>query len=144
MFWRIFGVRQYQVGTLYNNHFVEVKAYYTGHFNKVPSVTFIGELDITPAFTFLRQHLEQETLSILQHTFYDHAEQKLFFNSSIFVLTQNRMIEVADNYCQLLHTPAQCEWASGLVKELAQFRTQPVEVSTHATVIGFARHNSYN
>lgn len=144
MFRRIFGVRQYQVGTLYNNHFVEVKAYYTCYFDKVPSLTFIGELDVTPAFAFLRQQLEQETVSILQHSFYDHAEQKLFFNSSIFVLTHNRMIEVADNYCQLLHTPAQWEWAGGLVKELAQFRTQPVEVSAHAPVIGFARHNSYN
>ncbi len=141
---RIFRCRQYDVKGLFSDHFVDAKVFYVVHFNRVPCVTFIGDLDITPAFAFLRQKLEKETVDILQHSFYYHAEEKMFFNNSILVLKDQRMIEVAGNYCQILHTPDQYNWADELVKELAQFRVQPPSVEAPATIIGFARQTTLN
>lgn len=144
MFRKIFSRRQYDMQGLFSDHYVEVKVFYLAHYNKVPCVSFIGDLDITPAFAHLRQKLEKETANILQHSFYDHAEQKMFFNNSIIVLKDNRMIEVAGNYCQVLHTTDQFNWAVELVKELAQFRVQPQSVELPAIVIGFARQTAFN
>lgn len=141
---KILDRRQYNIQGLFSDHFVEVKAFYVAHYNKVPCVTFIGELDITPAFAFLRQKLEQETVNIFQHSFYDHTEQKMFFNNSILVLRDNRMIEVAGNYCQVLHTPDQYNWADQLVRELTQFRVQPSSADVPATIVGFARQTTFN
>jgi hypothetical protein len=141
---RIFYRRQYDVQGLFSDHFIEVKAFYILHFDRIPCVSFIGELDITPAFAFLRQNLEQQTTNILQHSYYDYTEAKMFFNNSIFVLTDNRMLEVSGNYCQVLHTAHQYEWAVKLVKELAQFRIQPLAADVPATVIGFARQTTLN
>ena len=141
---KIFNKRRYNIRGLFSDHYIELKVFYTLHFDRVPCVSFIGELDITPAFGFLRQKLEQETISILQHSFYDHVEQKMFFNNSIFVLNDNRMIEVAGNYCQLLHTTHQYGWADTVVKELAQFRVQPVAAGVPVTITGFARQPALN
>ena len=129
---------------LFTDPFVDVKVFYVGHNGRMPSVTFIGELDITASFAFLRQHLEREIITILQHSFYDHTEQKMFFTNSIFVLSDNRMIEVAGNYCQVLHTANQHNWADALVKELAQFRAHTKPDDAPATIIGFARQTTLN
>lgn len=144
MFGKILNRRRYHIQGLFSDHFVDAKVFYVAHFNRVPCVTFIGDLDITAAFAFLRQKLEKETVDILQHSFYDHAEQKMFFNNSILVLKDKRMIEVAGNYCQMLHTPDQYNWADELVKELAKFRVQPPSVEAPATIIGFARQTTLN
>jgi hypothetical protein len=141
---KIFKSGQYDVQGLFSDHFLEVKVFYTAHYNRVPCVSFIGELDITPAFAFLRQHLEQEAVNILQHSFYDHAEGKMFFNNSIFILKDYRMVEIAGNYCQVLHTAHQYNWAVKMLKELAQFRIAPLVTEVPATVIGFARQTTLN
>ncbi len=99
MLWRILNRHRYHIPGLFSDHFAEVKVFYLAHFGKVPSVSFIGDINITDAFAFLREKLESETVDILQHTFFDHAEQKMFFNNSIFILGQGRMVELAGNYC---------------------------------------------
>lgn len=141
---KIFYRRKYDVQGLFSDHFIEVKAFYILHFNRIPCLSFIGELDITPAFAFLTQHLKQEAVNLLQHSYYDHIEAQMFFNNSIFVLKDYRMIEVAGNYCQVLHTAHQYDWAVNTLKDLAQFSKQPLAAEVPATVIGFARQTTLN
>ncbi len=129
---------------LFGDHYVDVKVLYVSEFRKVPAVAFIGELDITAAFTYLRERLGTETKRLLQHSFYDHAEQKMFFNNSIFILDNYRMIEVAGNYCQVLHAGNDYDWAADILKNLAQFRMHSLTAEGPATVIGFARQTTLN
>jgi hypothetical protein len=61
----------------------------------------------------------------------------------VFVLTGKRMIELAENYCHVLHTVYQYEWAHKLLLELGgAFRIAPVE-EKHK-VIGFVRNGDMN
>ena len=140
----VFKRRIRNIQVLFRGHFVEVKAFYAIRFNRVPCVTFIGELDITPVFAFIRQKFENETVTVFQHSYFDHEEGKLFFNTTVFVLSGNRVIEVSGNYCQVLHTDHQYEWAFELVKELAQFRVAALAEELPPTVIGFARQTTLN
>ena len=141
---KIFNRRLYGSLGLFSDHFVDVKAFYAAHYNKMPSVTFTGELDITAAFAFLRQQLEHETITIMQYSFYDHTEEKMFFSNSILVLRDNKMVEISGNYCQVLHTAYQHNWADKLVKEIVQFRAHFVAPDVPATVVGFARQTTLN
>ena len=56
------------------------------------------------------------------------------------------MIEIADNYCQVLHTTNQYAWATQLVKDIAQFKIErdvaPVFKRTH--IVGFAKQAAMN
>lgn len=124
---------------LFNGHFVEVKAMYALEFDAVSCVTFIGELDISAAFVFIADNFTAEIKSTWQHSYYDHTARKMFFNDSIFVLSNRRMIELAGNYCQVLHTPKQYNWANDLVAKLSAFR-----MVNNTTSIGFTRQATAN
>ena len=139
MFWKFFNRKVTEVIGLFNGHFVEVKALYVVQFDAVASVCFIGELDVSKAFAFINANYKLDIVTVYQHSYFDHGEQGFLFNNTIFVLRDKRMIELGNNYCQVLHTPDQYNWANTLVKQLAQFRVVQAEAQ-----IGFARQTAMN
>lgn len=138
MFRNLFNRKLQDLNALFNGHYVDVKVLYALTHDKIPVVSFIGELDITKSFAYINNEYKRSIVSVYQHSYFDHAEQKMLFNNTIFILTNFRMIEVASNYCQLLHTNMQYGWANDLVKELSVFR-QVAEPVKENRVIGFAR-----
>ncbi|HEX5153876.1 MAG TPA: hypothetical protein VFW07_20660 [Parafilimonas sp.] len=133
-------------GEIFNGHFIDVKAFYVAQFNKVPCVTFIGDMDVSKAFAFVNETCYRDIKATYQHCYFNHDDQKVYFNNTIIVLRFGRMIEIADNYCQLLHTADQYNWAGTLVTELAQFRIEK-DVATayrHTHVVGFAKETAMN
>jgi hypothetical protein len=129
--------------TLFNGHYADVKAMYVMRFGKIPCVCFAGELDVTRAYAYIEALFRDEIIAIYQHAYLNHDRGELFFNNTIFVLRRRRMIELADNYCHVLHTIYQYRWAHKLVLELGtSFRAAPVETRTR--VIGFVQRSDMN
>ena len=128
---------------LFQGHYVDVKVFYTLQFNVIPAVSFIGELDGSKAFNYLHDRYKYKVTGIYQHTYFDHDKKDIFFNNTLFVFKDKRMIELAANYCHLLHTNKQCNWAHDLVRELSKFRVEAASASD-TKVIGFARNNNMN
>jgi hypothetical protein len=133
MFFRLFRKFRDVIG-LFNGYFIEVKALYALEFDAVSCVSFIGEVDTTKAFALINEKLKNDIVTVYQHSYFDHNEKKMFFNNTIFVLTNKRMIELGNNWCQFLHTPWQHGWANALIEELIQFK-----IASNEPVIGFAR-----
>lgn len=139
MFRRLFNRNTTDLAALVQGHFVEVKALYALQFDAVPCVSFIGELNIALVLEFLNTHYIGEVKRVYEHAYFEHATQQMLFNNKIVVLDGKRMVELGNNYVQVLHTPSQYNWAHALVKELAAFR-----VVQHEPVIGFARPATAN
>jgi hypothetical protein len=133
MFLRLFRKIKDVFG-LFNGYFIEAKALYALEFDAVSCVSHIGELDTTKAFALINESLKGDIITVYQHSYFDHNEKKMFFNNTIFVLTNKRMIELGNNWCQILHTPEQHAWANALIEKLSPFR-----IVQSATAIGFAR-----
>ena len=146
MLWRLFTRRMNDAVALFNGHYIDVKAFYVTRFDRMPCLSFIGELDVTKAFAYMNEEYRSEIVNVYQHSYFDHKEQKMFFNNTVFVLTDNRMIELAGNYAQVLHTDRQYNWANGLLEALKVFRAEPEPVVAEQTrtVIGFARQETLN
>jgi hypothetical protein len=124
---------------LFNGYFIEVKTLYALEFDAVCCVSFVGEIDTTNAFALINEKLRNDIVAVYQHAYFDHNEKKMFFNNTIFVLKNKRMIELGNNWCQFLHTPEQHEWANKLIKQLSAFR-----IVNKEPAIGFARQSVAN
>lgn len=132
-------------GGLFNGHFVDVKALYVTQFNKVPCITFIGDIDVSKAFGFLKEIFREDITATYQHAYFNHDDKQLYFNNTIVVLSFGRMIELADNYCQVLHTSDQYAWARQLMNDLAKFRMEAITPAfKHTPVVGFAKATEMN
>jgi hypothetical protein len=134
MFWKLFKRKMNNTIGLFNGHFVEPKVLYALEFDAVSCVSFIGEIDTSKAFALIREMLGSEIVSIYQHSYFDHNEKKMFFNNTLFILSDKRMIELGSNWCQVLHTPHQHNWAGELIRQLGTYR----EINKEPA-IGFTR-----
>jgi len=140
MFFNLFKTKVYAVNTLFPGHYVDPKVFYTVQFNEVPCMSFMGELDTSKAFDFIQNTYRSQVKGIYQHNYFDHDKRGFYFNNTLFVLKNKRMIELGNNYCQVLHTKDQYDWGQTMIKELSVFH-----VTTDASkVIGFARNTTMN
>lgn len=138
----LFRKRISDVIGLFQGHYADARLYYTFCFNEMPVVSFIGELDGSKAFQYISEQYRQDIAGIYQHNYFDHEKKDIFFNSTLFVLKDKRMIEIAGNYCHVLYSNKQYNWGNELTRELAKFRTEAA--SANDKVIGFARSNNMN
>lgn len=136
---KLFKKRISNPEALFMGHFIEVKVFYALEFEAICCVSFIGELELSKAFDFISGNMKSEIRQTYQHTYFDYKEGKMFFNNTIFVLSNQRMIELGNNYCQVLHTPQQYRWAGDLVENLSAFR-----IVNNEPVIGFVRQAAAN
>lgn len=135
----LFGRRMTELTALFNGHFIEVKTMYALKFDAVSCVSFIGDIDTSKAFAFINETLRTDIVSTYQHSYFDHSEQRMFFNNTIFILNNKRIIELGNNFCQVLYTPQQYNWANAIIIELSQYK-----VVNNEPAIGFARQTSVN
>ena len=140
MVFNFFKTRLTAVNNLFMGHYVDPKVFYTVLFNRVSTITFIGELDTSKAFHFILAMNGSQVKAIYQHNYFDHDKADFFFNNTLFVLNNKRMIELGNNYCQVLHTKDQNSWGQTVIKELSVFH------ATNETnrLIGFARNSTTN
>ena len=125
--------------SVFAGHFVDVKAFYAFEFGKLCNISFLADLDNSAAFDFISDVLSAEIVSVYQHIYFDHDKTDFYFNNTIFVLREKRMIELAGNYCQVLHDPLHNGWAKELLRTMNAFRIVP-EVAP----IGFAWQSNEN
>ena len=138
----LFNTRRYESDIIYNGHYIDVISMYVSTFGKIPAISFMGELDMTMAMSYIQEFYANDIRTIYQHCYYDYDAETMLFNNTIFVLSRARMIELADGYIQILYTPRQFAWARELVNGLVPFR---IVVKTEATrIVGFARQADMN
>ena len=140
MFFNLFKRKIAAVNDLFLGHYVDPKIFYTVQFSEVPSICFIGDLDINKVYDFIQSTYRAEVKDIYQHGYFDHEKRVCFFNNTLFVLKNKRMIELGNNYCQVLHTKDQYSWGQTMIKELSVFHV----IGDANKIIGFARNTNMN
>ena len=140
MFFNLFRKDLSKVSTLFLGHYVDTKVFYTVQFNKVPCISFIGDLDAGKAFDFIQSIYRYQITGIYQHNYFDHDKRDFLFNNTLFVLKNKRLIELGNNYGQVLHTKDQYDWGQTMIKELSVFHV----TGDVNKAIGFARTNNMN
>ena len=108
----------------------------------MPCVSFIGDIDTSKAYRYVQDNYAGDVTGIYQHNYFDHDKKEIFFNNTLFVFKDKRLIELGNNYCHVLHTNKQWSWESKVIRELAAFRV--ATASADDKVIGFARSNQVN
>ena len=140
MFFNLFRKDLSKVNTLFLGHYVDPKVFYAVEFNKVPCISFVGELDTSRTFDFIQGTYRNQVTGIYQHNYFDHDKRQFFFNNTLFVLKNKRLIELGNNYCQVFHTKDQFDWGQTIIKELSVFHV----TGDANKIIGFARSNHVN
>jgi len=143
MFRKSLKARIRNVNALFNGPYVGVAPLYAVLFDQIPNMIFIPELETTKVFTHMYDKYKANIIDLYQHNYFHHKEKLLYFNISIFVMKENRLVELTDSYAQILYKPRDFDWANDLTRELVEFRVAPEPVKENR-IIGFARNDDQN
>lgn len=112
----------YRSSGFFDNQYIESKAFFTYCFRKVPVVVYIDEVDVTKAFEYVNNELKTMVINIYQHCDYSRKRNRQEFTKTIFVLNNNVMVELGNDYAEVLHLTTQTIFSDKLVNKLADFK----------------------
>ncbi len=135
MSWNFFKRRKRLLNGVLTGNYMDTKVFYAFQFGQLPNISMIPQIDSGKAFLYIKEHLNIEIVDVYQSAQFSHAEQKLFFNMTVFVLRKRRLIELGPNYAELFYNSKDYAWANNLVNKLAGFKL--ADTAASPPVIGF-------
>jgi hypothetical protein len=95
---------------VFDNRFMETKALYVYHFNALPSISFVNNIDGKKAFAAFKE--KYHALIVKTHTYrwYKPEEKKFQFDRTVTILNNDCVVEFDNGYCEILHNGIQDEF----------------------------------
>ncbi|HUS02250.1 MAG TPA: hypothetical protein VMY77_11015 [Chitinophagaceae bacterium] len=122
------------VNGLFVNNYIDSKVFFVSRFKALANISFIRDVDVTKAYAFIMENFAAEVVEVYQYSSFDYAENKALFIMTIFVLRDNRMIELGYDYAEVLFTNDHYSWANELLASLSNCR-----MAERTKVMGFVR-----
>lgn len=124
---------------LIRNNFIDSQVLFATKFNALANVSLIKEIDPTKAYAVVKKNFANEVKAVYQYDTFDYNENEALFNVTIFVLKNEKVIEIGSDYAVLLYTLDGYTWANNLLAEFAACR-----IAARTKVIGFANVQAMN
>lgn len=129
----LFTQKVINANDLFSDSFIDAKTLYLYCFNTLPSINFIDYVDGEKAFNAIKEQYAGSIRDTHTTRWYKRKNRKFQFDKTILILQQNILVELDDDYCEILHDGCR----SALVEEIAalvfQFkekqRRQPLEIN---------------
>jgi hypothetical protein len=127
------------IDVLIRNNFIDSQVLFATKFKTLANVSVMKEINSTKAYAFVKKKFDNEIKAIYQYNTFNYCESKALFNVTIFVLSDERIIELGYDYAVVLYTRRNYSWTTNLLADLANYR-----VAARTTVIGFANAEAMN
>lgn len=135
----LFKRRLRNIDVLIRNNFIDTQVLFATKFNALANVSVMKEVDSTKAYAFVTKKFANEITAVYQYNTFDYTKNKALFTVTIFVMRNERIIELGYDYAVLLYTGKDYPWANNLLAELVACR-----VAERTKVIGFANQQVMN
>lgn len=118
---------------VFDTRFLNAKALYLHCFNVVPSLSFIKHIDGEKAFSAIKEKFAPIIRNIHQYRWYKRKQKKYQFDKTVIIFENNCIIELDEDYCEVLHDGTQLEFTEAITALTNEFkerqRRQPLEIN---------------
>jgi len=118
---------------LFDNTYIEVRALYKLEFNQVPCISFVNNLDAGKVFSYIREGNCGKVIAVYQRNWYNWQMKRQEFSKTIFKLSGRTIIELGDDYAEILFDKNNFDYANKLVAKLIEMKApakeQPFEIN---------------
>ncbi|MBC7935256.1 MAG: AAA family ATPase [Rhizobacter sp.] len=126
--------------SFFEHEYLESKGFYAFLFNKVPVISYINDVDITAAFAYINDNRKNDIVNIYQYLHYNRKEERQEFTRTFFEMKNGMLVELGNNYAEILYGPDLYDEAKELVTILAQIK---MPEKTQDFEINIITHTSY-
>lgn len=108
---------------IFDGHFLDSKILYLYHFNKLPSVNFINELDGEKAYEAFMEKFGWQVKQTHQYRLF-RKKKNYQFDSTVAVLQNNCLVEFDNSYCEILHDGTMDNLVDEITELVNKFRNR--------------------
>ena len=129
----LYNQKVINANNVFSDSFLDSKILYLYSFNVLPNIYFIGQIDGEKAFMAIKEKFATNIVNIHQTTWYKRKKKRFQFDKTIIILQQNCIVELDDDYCEILHDGKNQELVESIISLVVQFkerqRRQPLEIN---------------
>ena len=85
---------------------------------QVPCITWVDQVNTDKVLKYIKAEYADAITGIFQFSKYDRKKKKSLYSTTIILLKDNCLVELGDDYCEILHTHEDYDMANALVKEV--------------------------
>jgi hypothetical protein len=120
-----------------HSHYLDSKALYMWHFNAIPSVCFIDQIDKDKAIEAFMEKYGDAASCLYQYRQFSDTQTTIPFNESVVVL-KNRCIAVFyTQYCEILHPSEVEDFVTEVAVYLSGLKQKPEKGSKMNLIVGY-------
>jgi len=120
---------------LFETSYIEIKTFYVREFNATPCISFINNLDAAKAFEYINKGNAGKVLGIYQRNYYSWQHKQQEFSYTVFKLSNKVMIELGDDYAEVLFGNNNYEYASKLMEVFTTMKAPEKEEDFEINII---------
>ena len=121
--------------SIFETNYIEVKAFYVREFKATPCISFINNLDTAKVYDYVNKGFAGKIIAIYQRNYYNWQRARQEFSTTVFKLENQVMIEVGDEYAEILFSNKSYPYASELVKLFATYKAPEKEQDFEINII---------
>ncbi len=120
---------------LFDNSYIDVKAYYLQEFGTMPCLSFVGDLQVTKAFEYINDGNAGKVLEVYQRTYYNRQHKKQESIKTVFKLENRLLIELGQDYAEIYFARETEAIVEKLVNVLAEQKAPEKEEAFEMNII---------
>lgn len=132
---RIRYKRSNEQSQLFDNHFVEPKAFFLKEFNEIPAIAFIGHLDTGAILAMINEKQFGEPIATYQRNYYKWKEAKMEFSKTLVVMKNKLMIMLGEDYAEILFCNKEYEMVHNMVLAFCKHKEAEKEADFEINII---------
>lgn len=129
----LFSQKVINANNVFADDFLDVKILYLYSFNMLPSINFVSDIDAEKAFGVIKEKFAVNIKNIHQRRWYKRKKKRFEFDNTIVIMDNNCVLELDNDWCDILHDGKNMEFVQSIVDVLLQFkerqRRQPLEIN---------------
>ena len=106
---------------VFSDRFLDSKSLYLYHFNHLPSIHFIGNIEGEKAYAAFKEAFKELIASEFQYRWYKKKKSSYQYDMTVFIMKNNTIIEMR-NYFEILHDGKNNEFVESCTDLIRRFK----------------------
>ena len=123
---------------LFNEHFIEAKAFYLKEFNALPCILFMNSIDASEICKRISNHQYGKVLDTYQRSYYYWKESRAESSKTIFILKGEMMILLGDDWLEILYSSTDYTRAEKMMLEFSALKASDKEEDYEINIISMS------
>jgi len=120
---------------LFDDHFIEPRAFYLKEFKTVPCISYISNIDSSKVFDLIATDKYGKVKSTYQRNYYCWQHEKIEFSKTLFKLENNMLIRLGDDWAEILFGTNDFEKANSMLLEFKALKAPEKEEDYEINII---------